>query len=72
MTARDLMKIFNSYFPNIVVEKWFPGGMKRAGGKRDPQAIRILDINHLGYLFEYHSKNDWVLRSYRWPNESEK
>lgn len=62
MTAKELMTIFQSLFPSIVVEKWFPGGFKQRGGKRDPQAIRIYTTNHETYLFTYHTRADWTLR----------
>ena len=70
MTARELMSIFNSYFPNIVIEKWYPGGFKQRGGKRDPQSIRCVDVNHIGYLFTYHTKNNWTLTCYGYSNKS--
>lgn len=62
MTAREMLTIFSSYFPNIVVEKWYPGGLKQRGGKRDPQSIRLVSTGHIWYLFTYHQKNDWTLR----------
>lgn len=71
MTAKELMTIFQSLFPSIVVEKWFPGGFKQRGGKRDPQAIRITSVDHIGYLFTYHKKNDWTLRCYGYSHGSD-
>ena len=57
MTSKEIATVFQSYFPNIVVEKWFPGGFKH------------VSTDHIGYLFTYHKKHDWILRSYHWPEE---
>lgn len=70
MTAKELMTIFQSLFPSIVAEKWYPGGFKQRGGKRDPQAIRITSVDHINYLFTYHKKNDWSLRCYGYFHEA--
>lgn len=62
MTARDLANVFRSYFPNIVIEKWYPGGFKQRGGKRDPQSIRVISTENETFLFTYHTKSDWNLK----------
>ena len=69
MTARELLNIFKEYFPNIVIEKWYPGGFKQRGGKRDPQAIRVYTVNHETYLFTYHTKTDWTLKRCFLPSQ---
>lgn len=64
MTSKDIVKVFRELFPDIVIEKWLPGGQKQPNGKRDPQSIRIIDTKGKKYQFTYHKKDDWVLRTW--------
>lgn len=63
-TAKELVRIFSEKFPNIVIEKWLPGGRKIQGNKREPGAIRIVATNGKRYMFTYRSENDWTFSSY--------
>ena len=58
-SSKDLVHIFNSYFPNLVIEKWFPGGQKLEDGKRDKNAVRLMATNKLWYIFTYTSEKNW-------------
>lgn len=71
MTAKELLDKFKLYFPNIVVEKWYPGGFKQRGGKRDPQSIRIFSTTNETFLFTYHTKSDWTLKRCSFYTEDE-
>lgn len=64
MNAKELVTKFTSYFPNLVVEKWLPGGHKLPGNKREPNTVRIMTTDKKWYMFTYRSENDWMLQSF--------
>lgn len=64
MNAKELVKIFTTYFPSLVVEKWLPGGRRISGNKREPNTVRIMTTDKKWYMFTYRSENDWTLQNY--------
>lgn len=56
--SKELVNIFRSYFPNLVIEKWYPGGY----GKKDTHSIRVMTTKREAYMFTFNSKTDWTLR----------